>query len=321
MKGILKFTVFIFIALNTLLSVTMAKDKPTVLNITYVTAPFNLPSIIMREKGFLADEMAPFNVVVENPEITSGAQQTQAMAAGKIDIASVLGSSSAILAAANGAPIQIIGTFSRGPKAYTVMVNNPEITSIKDLKGMKVAGPKGTVLNQLLVAALASEGLTLKDIEYINMDLPAARAALIAGKVDAATLAGAAAIEAEKAGAKLLVDGDNLIAPISVIAARTEWIEENPELLKAYFNAHLKAIDFIENNPLETLTIAAKEQNISLEDAKKQFPWYDFNPLLTTQDIKNLNLDQDFMIENGMLQPEKRINIQDSLIATDAYQE
>jgi sulfonate transport system substrate-binding protein len=32
--------------------------------------------------------------------------------------------------------------------------------------------------------------MTLNDVEHVNLDLPAARAALRAGKVDAATLAG-----------------------------------------------------------------------------------------------------------------------------------
>lgn len=318
MKKLFGLTALASLILSSSLSVAVAQNKTT-LNITYVTAPFNLPSIIMREKGFLADAMTPYNVVVENPEITSGAQQTQAMAAGKIDIASVLGSSSVILAKANGAPIEIIAAFSRAPKAYTVMSNNGEIKSVKDLKGKKVAGPKGTVLNQLLVAALKSEGLTLQDIEYINMDLPAARAALLTGKVDAATLAGATAIDAEKAGAKLLVDGEGLISPTTVIAARSEWVKENPQLVAAYFDAHLKAVDFIQNNPEETLKIAAEEQKISLEDAQKQFPLYDFNPSLTATDIENLNIDQEFMIENDMLQAEKRLNIEEDLISKAAY--
>ncbi|MDR5018920.1 NrtA/SsuA/CpmA family ABC transporter substrate-binding protein [Yersinia rochesterensis] len=295
-----------------------ANDADT-LNITYVTSPFNMPSIIMREKGFLDNEVAVYNKQVNNSVITSGAKQTQAMAAGKIDIASVLGSSSAILAKANGAPIEIIAAFSRGPKAYTVMTMDKKIKSISDLKGKKVAGPKGTVLNQLLVSALKSQGLTLNDIEYINMDIPAASAALLSGKVDAATLAGAHVIDAEKSGAVLLADGEGLINPTTVITARSDWVKNNPELVKAYFSAHLKAIDFIKKYPDEALEITAKEQKLSLEDAKKQFLLYNFNPVLTSVDIKNLNEDQDFMIENGMLQDTKRIDIAKDLISTSVY--
>lgn len=318
MRNMIK-SVMLFASLISLPLSVVAQDEQT-LNITYVTSPFNMPSIVMREKGFLDEAMAPYNVKVNNAVINSGAQQTQAMAAGKIDIASVLGSSSAILAKANGAPIEIIGAFARGPKAYAIMINDSNIKTAQDLKGKKVAGPKGTVLNQLLVAALASQGLTLNDIEYINMDIPAANAALITGKVDAATLAGAHVIDAEKKGAKLLVDGAGLINPVTVIAARSEWVKDNPELVKAYFNAHLKAIDFIKENPEEALAITAKEQKISLDEAKKQFTLYDFEPKITEEDIKNLNLDQDFMIKNNMLPSEKQIDIKKDLLSTSVYQ-
>lgn len=312
-------SVMLFASLITLSPSILAQEEKT-LNITYVTAPFNMPSIVMREKGFLDEEMAPYHVKVNNAVITSGAQQTQAMAAGKIDIASVLGSSSAILARANGAPIEVIGAFSRGPKAYTIMTTDSNIKTAKDLKGKKVAGPKGTVLNQLLVAALASQGLTLNDIEYINMDIPAANAALLTGKVDAATLAGAHVINAEKKGANVLVDGAGLINPVTVIAARSEWVKNNPELVKAYFSAHLKALDFIKNHPEEALEITAKEQKISLDEAKKQFTLYDFGPKITEEDIKNLNLDQDFMLKNNMLPADKSIDIKKDLVSGSVYQ-
>ncbi len=312
-------SVMLFASLITFSLSAFAQEEKT-LNITYVISPFNMPSIVMHKKGFLDEAMAPYNVKVNNAVINSGAQQTQAMAAGKIDVASVLGSSSAILARANGAPVEIIGAFSRGPKAYTIMTTDSNIKTAKDLKGKKVAGPKGTVLNQLLAAALASEGLTLNDIEYINMDIPAANAALLTGKVDAATLAGAHVINAEKKGATLLVDGAGLINPVTVIAARSDWVENNPDLVKAYFNAHLKSLEFIKNNPEEALEITAKEQKISLDEAKKQFALYDFEPKITEEDIKNLNLDQDFMIKNNMLAQDKKIDIKKDLLSTSVYQ-
>lgn len=284
------------------------------LNITYVTSPFNVPSIVMQEKGFLTKKLAEMGVKVNSVEITSGAKQTQAMAAGKIDIASVLGSSSAILAKANGAPVEIIGIYSRGPKAYTIMVNDENINSIAALKGKKIAGPKGTVLNQLLAAALNSEQLALTDVDYLNMDLPSAKAALLSGKVAAATLAGASALEAEKAGARILVDGETLISPTTVIAANSDWAKQHPELVQAYLSAHQQAVDFVKNHPQEALEIAAKEQKISLDDAQKQFPLYDFDTRFTRQDINNLNADQDFMIKANMLQPAKKIDIRNDLL-------
>lgn len=302
-----------------LLGPAAAADRPKTVRITYVTAPFNVPSIVMREKGFLDEAFAPFGITVENAVITSGAQQTQAIAAGEIDIASVLGGTSAILAAANGVPLKVVAAYARSPKAYLLMTRGDGPATLADLKGKKIAGPKGTVLNQLLVAALASQKLTLADVEYINMDLPAARAALLAGQVDVATLAGANVTLVEKAGGRALASGEGLIRPTTVIGARSAFLEQHPELVAAYFAAHRKALAFMAANPEEALAIAAQEQKIPIEDARAQWPLYDFDPAMTEADVANLAADQTFMIEAAMLPKSRAIDIRSALIAPSAF--
>lgn len=287
--------------------------------ISYVTSPFNVPSIVMRKKGFLDEAFAAKGVTLTHPEITSGATQTQAIAAGELQIASVLGGTSAILAQANGADVAVIGVYARAPKAYFIMTGKDGVTDVKSLAGKKVAGPKGTVLNQLLAASLAREGMTLDDVEYINMDLPTARAALLAGQVDAATLAGANAIQVEAAGGRAIVDGEGLIAPTTVIGSSRAFAEENPELIAAYFEAHQKALEFMRDHQDEALALAAEDQGISIEEARKQFTLYDFTPAMTQQDVDNLAADQDFMIGAGMLESSRKIDIKDDLILPSAF--
>ncbi len=309
-------------ALGLVLALTLgpaAAQQPKTVRVTYVTAPFNVPSIVMRQKGFLDEAFAKFGIKVENPVITSGAQQTQAIAAGEIDIASVLGGTSAILARANGVDLKVVAAYARSPKAYFLMTRADGPAKLADLKGKKVAGPKGTVLNQLLVSALASQKLTLNDVEYINMDLSAARAALLAGQVDVATLAGADVTVVEKAGGKPLTSGEGLIKPTTVIGARSAFAEQHPELLAAYFEAHKKALDFMARNPEEALEIAAREQKISIEDARAQIKLYDFTPAMTDDDVANLTADQSFMVEAGMLPKAKAIDIKTNLIAPSAF--
>lgn len=297
----------------------LAADKPETVRVTYVSAPFNVPSIVIREKGYLDAAFAAHNIKVESPEITSGAQQTQALAAGEIDIASVLGGTSAILAKANGADIKVIAAYARSPKAYFLMTRADGPATLLDLKGKKIAGPKGTVLNQLLVAALASQKLTVDDVEYINMDLPSARAALLSGQVDAVTLAGNNAVMVEQAGGKALVSGEGLIKPTTLIATRTQFLEEHPDLVQVYFEAHRKALEFMAAHPDEALEIAAKEQKISTEEARKQMPLYDFTPAMTDDDIVNLTADQSFMIEAGMMPKDNAIDIKAELVAPSAF--
>lgn len=314
----MKFIASLGLALALTLGPATAQQPKTV-RITYVTAPFNMPSIVMRQKGFLEEAFAKFGIKVESPIITSGAQQTQAIAAGEIDIASVLGGTSAILARANGVDLKVVAAYARSPKAYFLMTRADGPTKIADLKGKKIAGPKGTVLNQLLVSALASQKLTLNDVEYINMDLPAARAALLAGQVDVATLAGADVVVVEKAGGKALTSGEGLIKPTTVIGARSAFADQHPELLAAYFEAHKKALDFMAKNPEEALEIAAKEQKLSVDEARAQMKLYDFTTTMTEDDAANLTADQAFMVEAGMLPKAKAIDIKASLIAPSAF--
>ena len=319
MKYLSSFALAATITLPFALQPVLAAEKPDAVRITYVSAPFNVPSIIMREKGFLDEAFAAHNVKVESPVITSGAQQTQAIAAGEIDIASVLGGTSAILAKANGIDLKIVAAYARSPKAYFLMTQASGPAILADLKGKKIAGPKGTVLNQLLVSALASQNLTLSDVEYINMDLSAARAALLSGQVDVATLAGNGVVQVEQAGGKALTNGEGFIKPTTVIAVRGAFLEEHPDLVKAYFAAHYKALDFMSQHPDEAMEIAAKEQKISIEDAKKQMPLYDFTPVMTENDVANLTADQAFMIEAGMLQKDSAIDIKAGLVAPSAF--
>ncbi|RXL52052.1 ABC transporter substrate-binding protein, partial [Citrobacter sp. AAK_AS5] len=75
--------------------------------------------------------------------------------------------------------LKIIGIFSRAPEAFTILAKNPAISSVKDLKGKKIVGPKGTLLHQLLIAALARDGLKPTDVEFLSMGLMEGVAAML----------------------------------------------------------------------------------------------------------------------------------------------
>src|SRR6185436_5531015 len=128
--------------------------------------------------------------------------------------------------------------------------------TVADVRGKMIAGPKGTALRQLLGAALAKNNLRLTDVEHVNMDLPSARAALLAGKVDAATLAGNNVLAVEKEGGRVLASGEGLIEPTSVIGVRGDLLEKHPQIIAAYLSAHRKALDFMKGNPEEALKLA-----------------------------------------------------------------
>lgn len=318
MKTLTSLALVALLGLGAALPAAVAARAETVA-VSYVTAPFNVPSIVMRQKGFLDEAFAEKGVALTHPEITSGAAQTHAIAAGELQIASVLGGTSAILANANGADVVVMGAYARAPRAYFVMAAEGGPADVAALRGKKVAGPKGTVLNQLLAAALATEGMSLEDVEYLNMDLPTARAALLSGQVDAATLAGANATQVEAAKGHVIVDGAGLIAPTTVIGTSRAFADAHPELVEAYFAAHRKALAFMAEHPEEALAIAAEDQGIGIEEARRQFALYDFDPRMTEADVANLAADQDFMVAAGMLEADRVIDIREALILPSAF--
>ena len=288
-----------------------AAANPKSISLTYVKAPLNVPSIVEKKLGLLEKEFAKDKIAVQYPEITVGSKQTEAMAAGSLDFAHALGGTSAILAAANGVDLKIIAIYSRAPKAFVVLTKGDKIQKVSDLKGKKVAGPKGTILHQLILAALAKEGLKPDDIQFISMDLPSSAAALMNGSVDAALSAGPDAIRAEKAGARVLTTGEGLVEATIVTAVRGEFLQKHPDLVKRFLKTHTAAIEHLRSKPDEVLAMTAAETGLPAETVKLMLPLYDFSPTIKPSDIAELKRTQDFLLQNGMLK--KSIEIEKML--------
>jgi sulfonate transport system substrate-binding protein len=282
------------------------------LKVTYVKQPLNIPSIVDKTNQTIVKGFEKDGTKVTFPEISSGAKQTEALAAGSLDIASCLGGTSAILAASNGADVKVVGIYSRAPKAFNIMVKDPAIKTAADLKGKRVVGPKGTILHQILAAALVKEKLSLKDVEFRSIGIPAAVNALLAGEADAALVAGADVLRAQRAGARILANGEGLVNATIVIGVSGKFLKEHPETVKKYMALHQESIDFMKKNQDKAFEFTAKETGLSPDDVKLMAPWYDFSTAITAKDLKDLEETQEFLLANDM--QKKKIDIK-SMIA------
>ena len=309
MKKFLCLILCAIIAVSAFASGKKEQQQLKEINISYVRSPFNLPLIIMKEKGMAEKAFGEKGIKVNYYEITSGAKQTEAIAAGSLDIASVINSVSVILANAAGNPVEIFAGFSKPEQMFTIMTTNPDVKTPADLKGKKVAGPKGTVLNELLVAALNKEGMTIADVEYINMGIPNAVQAMLSGKVDCALAAAASVVAAEKNGARILVTCEGYVSPLLISACSKDFAKNHADMLKIYTATYKEAKGWMEANMDEALAIGAKVQDISMEDAKKLYSWSNFTDHLTDADLDALDYDISFMVDTGMI--EKSIDKKD----------
>ncbi|WP_131036672.1 NrtA/SsuA/CpmA family ABC transporter substrate-binding protein, partial [Clostridioides difficile] len=276
---------------------------------TYVKSPLNVPSIIQKQDDLFGKEFKKDNIKVNFHEITTGPEQTQALAAGEIDFLHALGGTSALIAASNGVELKILNTYSRSPKGFMILTNNNSIKSAADLVGKKVAGPKGTILHQVLISALDKEGLSMDDVEFVNMGIPEASAALSDGSVDAALIAGPAALKAMKSGSKLVANGEGLVDGIIVTAVSTDFAEKHPEIVERFMKVEKETLEYVNNNFDEAMEKVAKEVDLSLEETKELYAWYDFSLDITDKDISSLEDTQDFLIKNKL--QEKKVNIKE----------
>lgn len=299
MKHIKRYIFAFFAVMSLVMSVSAQANEK--LRISYVRSPFNLQMIVMNERGILEQHLAPLGLDVDWLEINSGAQQAQALASGDLDIGGVMNTASVLMANGEGNPVRIIAGVARPTDVFAIVGAKGGVSSIADLKGKTVAGPKGTVLHQLLVAALAQEGMSIEDVNFVQMDIPQAFAALQSGSIDAALLAANFVINAQNEGATVLTTASGLVSPVLVMTTSERFLNEHPDRVQAVVAAHDEAWSWIENNFDEALALGAKVQNISLEDAKKLYDWSHFTQRLASSDIDSMKQDMKFMLENDMM--------------------
>ena len=276
------------------------------LTITHVTSPLNVPSIIQKNKNMFAEEFKANGkeMTVNYAEITSGADQTQALASGDVDILYAVGGTSVISAAANGADIKILNMYSRSPEAFCMYSHDENIKSAQDLKGKTIAGPVGTNLHQLLVAYLEKAGMTIDDVNYVNMAIPDAKAALDGKSIDVALLAGPTAYKANKQGYNLVTNGKGLTDAVIAVAVTEKFYNEHKKDLEIFMNAEENIIKYINENHKEAMEIVAKELDLEKSAVEEMYKQYDFNMETTDADIKAFQNVADFMLKTGMIETE-----------------
>ena len=155
-----------------------AADKLTVY-LDWFVNPDHAPLIIAKEKGFFAQK----GLEVELIPPADPSAPPRLIAAGQGDIA-ISYQPQLHVQVAEGLPLMRIGTIAETPLNALVSLKSGKVQSIADLKGKKVGFSVGGFEDAVLAAMMKSHGLTLKDVELININF-ALSASLISGNVDA----------------------------------------------------------------------------------------------------------------------------------------
>jgi sulfonate transport system substrate-binding protein len=120
-----------------------ATDSTTskVLKLDY--AYWNPLSLVIKDQGWLEEELLADGYTVEWVLSAGSSKAIENLNAEAIDLGSSAGAA-AVAARANGVALTTVGVFSQPNWASIVVAKDSKITSVKDLKGKKVAAAYGT---------------------------------------------------------------------------------------------------------------------------------------------------------------------------------
>lgn len=222
-----------------------------------------LPTYVARAKGFFTDERLDLKVIVTNSRVS-----VPALIANEVHFG-VAGPS--ITAALRGAPLKAI-YFNYNTSTFEFTVR-PEIRTADDLKGKTIAvsspGATNDLATRLILAKLGLD--PARDVQFIAIgDAKARVIAMDQGQVAAAANNPDIAAELVRKGYRILMhSGEVFPVPFSGTAVNEKLIRENPDLIKRWLRAHLKALLLIRRRPEEAAQIAAKELKIDPEIARE----------------------------------------------------
>lgn len=211
-------------------------------------------------------------VAIEFVNIESVSETNAALASGQLDAASVAGNL-LLPMFEQDLPLRIvmIEDVSLGADA---VIGGPDIKSIKDLKGKKVASEEGTTSHLVLHWALEQNGMSVADVELVPLLGSDAGAALLAGQVDAAATWEpyvTAAVSTGK-GFSVLASAGQLPGLVSdFLVVSDAFAAAKPDAVTALLKTWQAGLDHFRANPDESLDTEAQGMGASIADLKVAF--------------------------------------------------
>jgi len=251
-----------------------AQDKMTLI-LDWFVNPNHGPIILAQEKGYFAD--AGLEVEVIAP--ADPADPPKMAAAGRAELA-ISYQPQLHLQVAEGLPLVRVGTLVASPLNCLLVLKDGPMATIADLKGAKIGFSVAGVEEALLTTILASNGVSMDEIELVNINWSLSPA-LMSGQVDAVIGAfrnfelNQMEIEGIE-GRCFFLEEEGLPAYDELIyVANPETMDV--DMLRRFMAATEKATQYIVNHPVESWEIFAATST-ELNDALNAKAWVDTIP-------------------------------------------
>jgi len=146
-----------------------------------------------------------------------------------------------------------------------MIISRQGINSMASLKGKKVGVETGSLGIVILAKALKKYGLTIADIDYINLEQLKMKDELVSGQVDAVVTYPPFATEILRDEAYKTVFTTREIPGqiIDVISVSEEVIKADPNWAKKFNRAWVRALEYLGNNKQSAIRMMADREGIT----------------------------------------------------------
>ncbi|OJF17537.1 MAG: sulfonate ABC transporter substrate-binding protein [Bacillaceae bacterium G1] len=185
--------------------------------------------LFLKESGNLEKRLAERGFEVSWFEFQSGPPLLEALNAGKIDVGYAGGAPIVLATAHSGSQVVYLAYEPEVYRAIVVPEDSP-VHRVEALKGKRVAYGKGSSAHYLVLTALESAGLGLKDVTSVFLQPSDARSAFERKSVDAWAIWDPFLADAENHGARVVIDAHGLPRQYGFIVGRRDYFLEYPFL-------------------------------------------------------------------------------------------
>lgn len=219
---------------------------------------------ILKVKGNLEERLKQQGIAVEWKVFSGGGLLLEALAAGSIDYGHAA-DGSGVFGQSGGKPFVYVGSDLPNPEGIGVMVHKDSgITSIKQLKGKKIAAAKGGNHHYLTILAIEKAGVKLDDVQFVYVkDASEGRALFETKQVDALASWDPffAGVEADLQPITL-TDGKGYTPNPTFYYANEQFAKENSELIKIILEETQKSDEWANQHKPEVITLLSETLGI-----------------------------------------------------------
>lgn len=268
------------------------------LNIDFAT--YNPLSLIIKDQGWLEDTLGD-DVTVNWTQSLGSNKANEGLRAGALDVGSTAGSA-ALLARANGSPIQTIDIYTQPEWSALATLPGSGIDSVEDLRGKTVAVTVGTDPYFFLLQSLDAAGVDVSDVNIQNLQHADGGTALVNGTVDAwSGLDPMMAAHEVDNGVELFYRNIDFNT-YGFLNATEDFITKHADLAQLVVDAYEKARAWALENPEETSALLAEVAAIDPAVADKvllERTTIDLDPVPGDAQLKVLKVVAPIQVANG----------------------